>query len=144
MRDLLDGPLAPLRNLHKFDAVVRLPLALGLAHLLAVATVRHREGRARDGRVRSLGGAAPAGARVLRALVSLPVAAAVALGGVGVTAVSHGLSGPGEFQDVPKYWRDAAPGSTRGPGSRACSPFPGRRSASTCGDARWTTSSSRC
>ncbi|TQM67451.1 arabinofuranan 3-O-arabinosyltransferase [Actinomadura hallensis] len=108
VRDLLDGPLAPLRNLHKFDAVVRLPLALGLAHLLAVATVRHREGRARDGRVRSLGGAAPAGARVLRALVSLPVAAAVALGGVGVTAVSHGLSGPGEFQDVPKYWRDAA------------------------------------
>ena len=34
----LDGPLAPLRNVHKFDPVLRLPLALGLAHLLAVAS----------------------------------------------------------------------------------------------------------
>ncbi|MFD0537695.1 alpha-(1-_3)-arabinofuranosyltransferase family protein [Actinomadura luteofluorescens] len=36
------------------------------------------------------------------------MAAAVALGGIGVTAASHGLSGPGEFKDVPGYWRDAA------------------------------------
>ncbi|TYB48116.1 alpha-(1-_3)-arabinofuranosyltransferase domain-containing protein [Actinomadura chibensis] len=87
LRDLLDGPLAPLRNLHKFDAVVRLPLALGLAHLLT---------------------SAKAPALRWRSLASLPVAAAVGLGGIGLTAASHGLTGPGEFTDVPRYWRDAA------------------------------------
>ena len=35
-RQALDGVLAPLRNVHKFDLVIRLPLVLGLAHLLAV------------------------------------------------------------------------------------------------------------
>lgn len=117
LRDLLDGPLAPMRNLHKFDAVVRLPLALGLAHLLTAAGRHARNARdARNARaarqpdgLRSLsGGSGPAFGPAARSLLSLPVAAAVALGGIGLTAVSHGLSGPGEFKDVPKYWRDAA------------------------------------
>ncbi len=37
LQSALDGSLAPLRNVHKADPVLRLPLALGLAHLLAVA-----------------------------------------------------------------------------------------------------------
>ena len=37
LQSALDGGLAPLRNVHKVDPVLRLPLALGLAHLLAVA-----------------------------------------------------------------------------------------------------------
>src|SRR5262249_29329755 len=34
---IINGPLAPLRNLDKFDPLVRLPIALGLASLLAEA-----------------------------------------------------------------------------------------------------------
>ncbi|MGB0099908.1 MAG: alpha-(1-_3)-arabinofuranosyltransferase family protein, partial [Nocardioides sp.] len=39
----LDGPLAPLRNLHKFDVVLRIPLVLGLAHGLAVLATYARD-----------------------------------------------------------------------------------------------------
>jgi arabinofuranan 3-O-arabinosyltransferase len=35
MRHLLDGPLSPFRNIHKFDPLVRLPLAIGAGRLVA-------------------------------------------------------------------------------------------------------------
>ncbi|MCT2582771.1 DUF3367 domain-containing protein [Actinophytocola sp. S1-96] len=35
VRALLDGPLAPLRNVHKFEPVLRLPLMLAFTHALA-------------------------------------------------------------------------------------------------------------
>ena len=55
----LDGGLAPLRNVHKADPVLRLPLALGLAHLLAVARPA-AAGRVRLGAaVRGSGGCRP-------------------------------------------------------------------------------------
>ena len=40
LRAFLDGPGAPLRNVHKAEPLLRLPLALGLAHLLARLAVR--------------------------------------------------------------------------------------------------------
>ena len=44
----LDGPLAALRNIHKADVLLRLPLGVGLAHLLARTAAwrpRHQWGR---------------------------------------------------------------------------------------------------
>lgn len=35
LRTALDGPLAPLRNTHKFELVIRIPLAIGFAHAVA-------------------------------------------------------------------------------------------------------------
>jgi arabinofuranan 3-O-arabinosyltransferase len=52
MRDLLDGPLNAFRNVHKFDPVLRLPIALGIGHGLAALIrwwprhIRLRVGRA--------------------------------------------------------------------------------------------------
>ncbi|GAA4091673.1 alpha-(1-_3)-arabinofuranosyltransferase [Actinomadura miaoliensis] len=113
-RDLLDGPLAPLRNLHKFDAVVRLPLALGLAHLPVMAAAVRRDP-----------GAPPALRTRARTLLTAQTAAIVAVGGIGVTAVRHGLSGPGEFPDVPRYWRDAASWLNARAGQQAVLALPG-------------------
>ncbi|GAA1263977.1 alpha-(1-_3)-arabinofuranosyltransferase [Sphaerisporangium rubeum] len=86
VRDLLDGPLAPLRNLRKFDAVLRLPVAIGLAHLLATA-------------------------RLPRTTRARPVLAGVALAALTVTvvpAVTLGMAASGSLRDIPDYWRQAA------------------------------------
>lgn len=82
-REMLDGPLAAFRNLHKFDALIRLPIALG------VAVLASRVG-------------APARAR-------LPLrAGAVVLVGLGLTPVAlSGVTAGGSFWQVPTYWRDA-------------------------------------
>lgn len=54
VRDLLDGPLAPLRNVHKADLLVRLPMALGVS----VVAVRIGARRAGDVWRRRIGVAA--------------------------------------------------------------------------------------
>ena len=47
VRAFLDGSGAPLRNVHKFDPLLRLPLALGAAHLLAHLLTGINRGTAR-------------------------------------------------------------------------------------------------
>ncbi|MCW2890181.1 MAG: coagulation factor 5/8 type domain protein [Streptosporangiaceae bacterium] len=102
IRDLLDGPLAALRNLYKFDGLIRLPLAFGIMHLLtSVARPRPRLG--------------------------VFAATLVALAGVVSPALTNGLSGPGDFPQIPSYWTDAADWLNSRAGEQAVLAVPGSR-----------------
>lgn len=117
----LDADGTPLRNLHKLDPLLRLPLALGLAHLL--------------GRV-PLPGSAPR--TVWRDAFAHPERdKRVAVGVVVLTALTAAtslawtgrLTPPGAFDAIPQYWHDTADwldanntGTPAGDGS----PTPGR------------------
>lgn len=87
--DLLDGVLAPFRNTHKFEPVLRLPLVLGVAHglPLAVAWLRRQQ-----------------------APWPLIAPAVVVLALVGQTAVPAlvGTIQRGPFLEVPGAWEQAA------------------------------------
>jgi arabinofuranan 3-O-arabinosyltransferase len=107
-RELLDGPLAPLRNLHKFDGLIRLPISFGIAHLLSSL----RRPRAR-----------------LTALATTALALAV----VAAPALTGGLAGPGDFQRVPTYWRNAADWLNSRAGDQAVLALPG----SAFGEYQW-------
>ncbi|MGV0731103.1 alpha-(1-_3)-arabinofuranosyltransferase family protein [Mycolicibacter sinensis] len=100
VQTFLDADGAPLRNVHKLESVIRLPLVLGVTYLL--------------GRI-PLPGSAPA-AVWRRAYVHPEHHKAAAVGLVVLTALmvstslawTGRLTPPGTFQDLPQYWRDAA------------------------------------
>ncbi|WP_274717246.1 alpha-(1-_3)-arabinofuranosyltransferase domain-containing protein [Corynebacterium hesseae] len=86
--DALDGPLAALRNVHKFDPLVRIPLVLGVAAIAA---------RVRLPRTLSPGRREAAGL-----LVCLVVVGATA------PAWAGRLLPKGAYEEVPAYWHEAA------------------------------------
>lgn len=101
-RRALDGVLAPLRNVHKFDPIIRIPLVLGLAHLLGVLAARAAV--ARTGRSRAASDAA--GDRLAYAGVLLVCVASVI--GIVSPALAGRLGQANEFQEVPAYWVQTA------------------------------------
>ncbi|GIH06275.1 coagulation factor 5/8 type [Rhizocola hellebori] len=94
VQDFLDGVGAPLRNVHKFDVLIRLPLALGLAHLVGVFA-----------RAAAISGHGWHLAR--RRSVVITAAALAAVTGAASPVVTAGLVNGG-YQHVPGYWREAA------------------------------------
>jgi arabinofuranan 3-O-arabinosyltransferase len=95
VRELLDGALAPLRNVHKFDPAVRLPLVLGLAHLADVARPRlARAGRRPWSRERLR--------QVVVGLVLVPLVVLALPSARGGTFYGRGVTG------IPDYWHQTA------------------------------------
>ena len=93
-RSLLDGALAPLRNTHKFELVVRVPLAIGLGHVV---------GRGMELFVSSrLPVPAPV-RRLLPAVVATSLVVMAAAPAVGVS-----FARPEGYRAIPDHWRQAA------------------------------------
>jgi arabinofuranan 3-O-arabinosyltransferase len=92
VQNLLNGPLAPFRNVYKLEPVVAMVLVLGLAHATAEWVRRdlYRE-------------------PVTQAFaIAIRVLTAVVLAGLLVPYVSGRILNPGPFSAVPSYWNQLA------------------------------------
>ncbi len=100
VQHLINGPAAAFRNVRKFDPLIRLPIVLGLAHLLASV-------------------------RLPRPRALLAAAAALAIGGLALPAYAGGLEVAGDFRQIPSYWVGAADWLNRHAGHQAVLVVPG-------------------
>ncbi len=116
-RDLLDGALAPFRNVHKFDLVLRLPLVIGLCALLSTGALRTGI-RLPNWNPGSLRG------QVRRVTILVAVAAIL---GAAMPALGNRLYPTGAFNKIPTYWSDAATWLDRNAGDERALLVPGAR-----------------
>ncbi len=102
LNSLLDGVLAPLRNVHKFDPLVRLPLVIGLAWLVGalVEDLEARRARPEEDRVE-------ASVRRVNTRAVL-VTAAVAVLGAALPITVGRVAPAGGVVTVPDYWTQAS------------------------------------
>jgi arabinofuranan 3-O-arabinosyltransferase len=98
----INGPLSPFRNVRKFDPLIRLPVALGLAHLLGSA-------------------------RVPRPRKAFGLVAAAAIGCLALPAYVSGITTPGAFTSFPGYWVSAADWLNQHAGNQGVLAVPGAR-----------------
>ena len=97
LNDLLDTALAPLRNAHKFDPIIRICLVVGVAFTVEEAIQRLRSGRTWNGRA--------ADRTTPRVLIASTVLGAM----VTTLPMVMGHVAPREsFEELPEYWRDAS------------------------------------
>jgi arabinofuranan 3-O-arabinosyltransferase len=100
VQHLVNGPAAAFRNVRKFDPLIRLPVVLGLAHLLASV-------------------------RLPRPRAVQAATAALALAGLALPAYAGGLEVAGAFRQIPPYWVNAADWLNRHAGRQAVLVVPG-------------------
>ena len=92
VRSLLDGVLAPLRNTHKFEVLIRLPIAIGIAFLVQWMLARRRSGTS-----------------ALRTLSMIGISVlAVSMTASAWPALSGELTRDRSFAGVPGYWSEAS------------------------------------
>jgi arabinofuranan 3-O-arabinosyltransferase len=97
---LLDGSLAPLRNVHKFDVVLRVPLVIGLA--FALDELQSRWAGAQRTRTRRLAVSERTNVAFVIGVVVVAVVGSTSPAWAGRITPAKGFDG------VPGYWREAA------------------------------------
>ncbi|WP_132992463.1 DUF3367 domain-containing protein [Gordonia zhaorongruii] len=95
VRAFLDGGGAALRNVHKFDPLIRLPLVLGIGHLLARVPVRSLL-------------SAPSKANGWGRPAAAAVVVVTAAFGAGSLAWTGGLAPSSSYSAIPGYWEQTA------------------------------------
>ena len=91
---LLNGPLAPFRNVYKLEPVIAAALALGLGHAAATWLARASGGKP---------------SRIRRAYTAEAMAVAgIVLVGLMLPYLSGRVLNPGSFSAVPRYWYQTA------------------------------------
>ncbi|UCZ92500.1 DUF3367 domain-containing protein [Gordonia sp. WA4-43] len=100
VRVFLDGSGAPLRNIHKFEPLLRIPLVLGVAHLLARVPLPGSASR----RETLSAFAQPQRSRPVAATIVLLVAVI----GAGSLMWTGQLAPDGTYQAIPRHWQQTA------------------------------------